>query len=116
MIAHKGDDRLPIVQDFARQGADFLGIVVLVASAGFLEARQDRVQELMVLFLGDRLDEGSEFPHQPVAEPRPVVVVAADQRDAFPDRWALCRHRHKAHYADFQIMPIIMIKRHRVIC
>jgi len=35
---------------------------------------------------GDRLDQGSEFPDQPVAEPGPIVVVAADQRDPFADQ------------------------------
>src|SRR5687768_7010057 len=57
-----------VVEDFTGEAADFLGLVIAVELASPFQAGLDRVEDGMVLVLGDGLDQAAQFADQPLSE------------------------------------------------
>src|SRR3954468_4671663 len=68
MVGDEGDDGAPVVEDFTGEAADFLGLVIAVELASPFQAGLDRVEDGMVLVLGDGLDQAAQFADQPLSE------------------------------------------------
>src|SRR4051812_18904939 len=86
MIGDEGDDGAPVVEDFTGEGADFLGLVIAVGLAGPFQAALDRVEDGMVLVLGDGRDQAAQFADQPLSEADAVGMEATSQGDPLADQ------------------------------
>ena len=89
MVGDEGDDGAPVVEDFTGEGADFLGLVIAVELAGPFQAGLDRVEDGMVLVLGDGLDQAAQFADQPLSEADAVRMEATSQGDPLADQVGL---------------------------
>ena len=81
MVGDEGDDGAPVVEDFTGEAADFLGLVIAVELASPFQAGLDRVEDGMVLVLGDGLDQAAQFADQPLSE---ADAVGMDQPGRSP--------------------------------
>ena len=86
MVGDEGDDGAPVVEDFTGEGADFLGLMIAVELAGPFQAGLDRVEDGMVLVLGDGLDQAAQFADHPVSEADAVGMEATSQGDPLADQ------------------------------
>ena len=86
MVGDEGDDGAPVVEDFTGEGADFLGLVIAVELAGPFQAGLDRVEDGMVLVLGDGLDQAAQFADQPLSEADAIGMEATSQGDPLADQ------------------------------
>lgn len=75
-----------VVEDFTGEGADFLGLVIAVELAGPFQAGLDRVEDGMVLVLGDGLDQAAQFADQPLSEADAIGMEATSQGDPLADQ------------------------------
>src|SRR4051794_41234321 len=86
MVGDEGDDGAPVVEDFTGEGADFLGLVIAVELAGPFQAGLDRVEDGMVLVLGNGLDQAAQFADQPLSEADAIGMEATSQGDPLADQ------------------------------
>jgi hypothetical protein len=85
MIGDEGHDGSPVVENFTGEGPDFLCFMVAIKVAGAFQTGLDRVENGVVLVLGDGLDQIAQFAYQPLTEAHPIGGEAAGQRQPFSD-------------------------------
>ena len=86
-VPDEGDDRVPVVEDFAGQFADLLLELVAVALAVPLDARHQPLDGSSVAALSvvDPLDEAAQVADQVTTEAGTGAVIALGERQALAD-------------------------------